>query len=293
MFGQVLTTITGIVDKRFTLNSLLPTFLVGVALILVWETTGEGLDKGADRFAGLDGTSQWMAAILAIAIVAMVATVLASQTSRLMSWYSGTSGPATRSRWNRVAVVWFWKQRRRRDPGSLTDDLPPGAPTRPAPTALGNVGVLTADYAKWVYGMELATVWPRLLPLIPAESKTPIESAESSMEQAINLSALAVIFAIAAEAIAVAHDASILVTFAIPLGALVTAYLFYRSSLANAELWGEHVRTALDLHRGSLLDALQLPRPATTAEERPVWTSVSLRLRAADDRIYALVAPPK
>jgi hypothetical protein len=293
MFGQILTTITGIVDKRFTLNSLLPTFLVGVALILVWEGTGEGLDTGADRFADLQGTTQWIVAILALSIIVLCATVLASQTTRLMSWYSGTSGPATRGPWTRVAVVWFWHERRHPEPGGYTDDLPPGTPTRPAPTALGNVGVLTADYAKWVYGMELATIWPRLLPLMPAESKTPIESTESSMEQAINLSVLSIVFAIAAEAIAITHDASIFVTLVVPAAALVTAYLFYRSSLANAELWGEHVRTALDLHRGKLLDALQVPQPATTAAEKPVWKAVSQRLRAADDRIFALVAPPK
>jgi len=274
MFGTILSTITGILDKRFTLNSLLPTFLAGLGLVVVYETTGEGLGVGVDRFTGLDGTTQWIVAIVAVSAVTLIAVGLA----RWKPW-----GPQL--------MTWFDEQRvqrRTEDPFAL------GYGTRPrdwlpaAPTALGNIGVLTSEYAQWTYGMEFDTVWPRMLAITPDDAKVSITAAESGMEQAINLSALSILFALAAEVIAVSHEAAAIVVVGLPVLALFAAYLFYRSSLTSARLWSESVRTVLDLHRGKLLEALRVPQPSSSAEERDAWDRVSRRLRAADERPYAI-----
>jgi hypothetical protein len=50
---------------------------------------------------------------------------------------------------------------------------------------------------------------------------------------------------------------------------------------------GEQVRSAVDLYRAALADALGLELPATEAEERRMWRLVSRRtlLRVSDDRL--------
>jgi len=226
-----------------------------------------------------------------VSAVTLIAVVLASQTTSLMAWFSGRSGLARWKPWGPQLMTWFDEQRvqrRTEDPFAL------GYGTRPrdwlpaAPTALGNIGVLTSEYAQWTYGMEFDTVWPRMLAITPDDAKVSITAAESGMEQAINLSALWILFALAAEVIAVSHEAAAIVVVGLPVLALFAAYLFYRSSLTSARLWSESVRTVLDLHRGKLLEALRVPQPSSSAEERDAWDRVSRRLRAADERPYAI-----
>ena len=58
-------------------------------------------------------------------------------------------------------------------------------------------------------------------------------------------------------------------------GWLMLAWLAYRAAVAAAIAYGESIRTAVDLHRFTLLQAFHLPLPATPEEERALNARLS------------------
>jgi len=288
MFGSVFKELYGLLNKRFVLNALFPSALLGLGLVVVWESTGAGLGPGVARLTGLAGTIQAAIAVLALAAVLLAAILLASQTSTLLSWMEGESGPFSWG-WATSGRGW-WEGRRQ---GEDTSDPLFGIPRAGdvASTALGTLGFANAEYVRRNYGAELAVVWPRLAPLVPAPLTTTIDAAESAMEQLISFSATMILFGFSAGVAAAIHRASLLVCFALPVGFVLLGYILYRALLSAAENWSGLIRTAFDLYRFALLDALHLAQPRTSAEEKALWKRLSRVLRSQEpDRSLGFVA---
>jgi hypothetical protein len=292
MFAGVFKEVAGLLSKRFQLNALFPTTLLGIGLLLVWQATGEGVQAGVERLDGLSLTTLAAVAVLAVAALLVGATLLASQSQTLLSWMQGTSGPFS---WTFLADPGkkSWTARRQ-DVDTSTPDFAVPRTGEVAPTALGTLGYANAEYVKRNYGIDLAVVWPRLFPLIPTGLAGQIVEAEAAIEQLIAFSTTSVLFGLVASVLAASHRASVILCVLLPLGSYLLAFLVYRAVLSTAGQWSQLVRTAVDLHRFELLDALHLARPQTSAEDRTVWARLNGVLQGQDvERSLGFVAEAK
>jgi hypothetical protein len=273
MFASVFKEVSGLLSKRFVLNALFPTTLLGIGLLIVWQATGEGIGTGVDRLDGLDLTTLGVVAILSVATLLVGATLLASQSQALLSWMEGTSGPFS---WTLFAGSGcrYWEARRKGEDTASPDFAVPRAGTV-APTALGTLGYANAEYVRRNYGIDLAVIWPRLSPLLPSQLTTQIEEAEAAIEQLVAFSTTTVLFGLVAGGLAAYHRAPVIVCVLLPLVSYLLAFLVYRAVLPAAEQWSQLVRTGVDLHRFELLDALHLTRPRTSAEDRALWNRLN------------------
>jgi hypothetical protein len=289
MFASVFKEVSGLLSKRFVLNALFPTTLFGIGLLFVWQATGEGIDAGVNRLNGLNITTLGVLAILSVAALLVGATLLASQSQTLLSWMEGTSGPYN---WTFLADPGrrFWKARLKGEDTSSPDFAVPRA-GNVAPTALGTLGYANAEYVRRNYGVDLAVIWPRLSLLLSSQLADQIEEAEATIEQLVAFSTTTILFGLVAGGIAAYHKAPIIICVLLPLVSYILAFLVYRAVLPAAEQWSQLVRTGVDLHRFELLDALHLPRPRTSAEDRALWKRLNgVLLGQEPDRPLGFVA---
>src|SRR5215211_4360821 len=289
MFASVFKEVSGLLSKRFVLNALFPTTLLGIGLLLVWQATGEGINTGVDRLNGLNLTALGVVAILSIAALLVGATLLASQSQTLLSWMEGTSGPFS---WTFFADPGrrCWEARRKGEDTPSPDFAVPRVGAV-APTALGTLGYANAEYVRRNYGVDFAVIWPRLSLLLPNQLVNQIDEAEAAIEQLVAFSTTTVLFGLVAGGLAAYHRAPIIVCLLLPLLSYLLAFLVYRAVLPAAERWSQLVRTAVDLHRFELLDTLHLTRPRTSAEDRTLWNRLNgVLLGQEPDRPLGFVA---
>lgn len=281
MFGTVFKELYGLLNKRFVLNALFPAALLGMASLVAWETTGEGLGAGVARFAALDGTIKAVVALLGVAGVFVAVILLSSQSSNILRWLEGSSGPL---HWPFLADLgkkWWQAQQ----PAADTPTPSFGVPRQGVavgPTALGTLGYANGEYVRRAYGADIAVVWPRLAPLVSTTISTSIGDTETAMEQLAAFSATIAGFAVLSGPIAAYHRSGFAVCVLVPLASFAVSYLLYRAMLPAAQRWSELVRAAFDVSRFLLLDALQLARPRTSAEERALWARLNAFLQGQE-----------
>jgi hypothetical protein len=131
-----------------------------------------------------------------------------------------------------------------------------------SPTTLGNVLRSAELYPRSRYGMDVAVVWPRLYRVLPDRTAGEVAAARGELELRVHVAGLAALFAVVAGAWALVSSTEAW-RFPLYFGAgAVLALLAYRSAVGAAALFGLHLRTAVDVHRGELLERLgAAPRP--------------------------------
>ena len=132
------------------------------------------------------------------------------------------------------------------------------ARNRLLPTRLGNRLRAAEDYAWRRYGLATGVVWPRLWTVMPEGAQKEIIEVRKRLDASVRFLVWSFLF--------------LAWTFwawywVIPL-ALFGMVWGYRQALEAAGVYGELLRAAFDIHRGSLYRALRWPLPANPAEER-------------------------
>ena len=117
------------------------------------------------------------------------------------------------------------------------------------PTQLGNALRAAEVRAGEPYGLDAVVAWPRLYPLL----SDPVRAVVDGQRDALDVNArFCAVFGAAA-----AISAALLVTHGwwllVAAGWLVLSWLAYRATVAAALAYGEAIRTAVDLHRFTLL----------------------------------------
>lgn len=296
MFGSALTTLTGLVDKRFVLNSLAPTLLGALTLVLLWQGTGNGLSAGIKSIDELKGVTASFVAAISVLAMAVFAVVLSSQAQRLASWYCGYSGPLTWGTFGKAGMTYWRREQKKRRAQRGQDGatwsreawlrVPTAGPV--APTALGTMGWATAQHLKDRFGISGDRTWPLLSTQLSPALLGRVEAAESSIEQLLAFATISAITGMAGAGITAGHRIPLLLSYGVALTGFALAFLFYRASLAAALAWSDLVRSAFELHRLDLLDALHVPRPVNSTQERATWRRLDSVTVALDDRAYAL-----
>jgi len=276
---SVLGQVTGLLDKRFLLNAFFPTLLFSLIVALV-VTAGTG--------GVADAVKHWeeeaAAAVRVLVVVGwvagtlVVANLVANGTLWIIRLFEGYAQPASwLSRWGQSYQLWR--------AGRVSDDdiearFPVHKPRDElkwcdmAPTSLGNVLLSAETYPRRRYGVPAVRVWPRLYGILPAEARTALEDARSSMEFLLVVAFFATLFTVPATVYLTWVEADIGWTLAALVGGSLVAVVAYRGAHAPAEIYGDHVRAAFDVHRRKLMADLGVPLPATVQEERRRWDEV-------------------
>jgi hypothetical protein len=154
-----------------------------------------------------------------------------------------------------------------------------------APTRLGNAMRAVETYGRPRYGLDLATIWPRLQPLLPAETLSWLEQAGGAFELMVTLSALSALFGVPLSvylAVIASAPTARAVSAAVLLGSAGLSWVCYRNAVEAAVAYGERVRSTVDLHRFDVFEAMRLPQPDTLAEEELQWRRVCGLLDRSD-----------
>ena len=169
----------------------------------------------------------------------------------------------------------------------------PQAESLVLPTAFGNVLRAFEHYPRYMFGMDPITMWFRLIAIVPDPLRTQLETAESTTQFFLNLSAVAVIWAGGCVYIAIRMQWPWM--FWGTLVCVVLAYGLYRLACRAAAQWGEAVRTAFDLYRFDLLKQLSIkifePQPWTLETERRIWARAQGVTFYAREDARAVFAP--
>jgi hypothetical protein len=301
VISTVLGQVTGQLDKRFLLNAFFPTLLFSLVIALV-VTSGTGGVAGAVNHWDEASTAVRVLIVVGwVAVILVVANLVANGTLWIIQLFEGYSPPAS----------WFsrWGQSRQLKRVTRLDDTDPTEAEliqlrfpvnkpRPelkwfdmAPTSLGNV-LLSAETYPWRrYGAPAVRLWPRLYTLLPDEIRTALEAARSSMEFLLVVAFFASVFTVPATVYLICIETNIAWILAALLGGSFVAALAYRGAHVPAEIYGDHVRAAFDLHRRKLLVALGVPLPATVEEERRTWDELIRFLDRSEEPRWRYVYP--
>lgn len=262
----VLTTLTEALDRRFLFTAALPSALFTLLLAYVWFA-----DADPARAAAVwDAAGGFHLAAL-VAATGLLAVLLGAATPFLVRAAEGYWRAAP----GRLLAGLGRRHHRRRlaalaaDPAGYRDiHLRYPLPTQGGevmPTRLGNILRCAELYPRDRYGIDTAVTWPRLYQVLPDRQVTQIAGARSDLDLLVTTAFLAALFAAVAGARLLAEGVPwwrFLLCF---WGAAAVAALAYRGALAAATTYGQHVRTAFDVHRGELLRHLGL------AEQADLW----------------------
>ncbi|MGH3716292.1 MAG: hypothetical protein ACRDT4_22945 [Micromonosporaceae bacterium] len=259
-------TVTGALDRRFLLNAVLPSALFVLLAGFVW-LAGADPAVAADRWDDAGG----FALLVLVAATGLLACVVSAATPALLRLYEGYWGTPP----GRLLAAWGRRRHQRRlaalarDPDAypqihLRYPLP-SQPGEVMPTRFGNVLRSAELYPKDRYGIDTAVVWPRLYQVLPERQVTQIAAARGGIDLMVTISALASMFAVAGGGYLLATGAPWWRFLLCLWGGAGVAWLAYRGAVATAVTYGQHLRTAFDVHRGELLRQLGL------TEEPGLW----------------------
>jgi hypothetical protein len=230
-------------------------------------------------FEGLDGVTQAVTLVAALAVVALSAAVvqwLTRPTARALAgqwpYLSRIQHVMNRRRAARLAAAddrWQSLMQRLSDGKGSPDDARtfaaldarlrrvPADPRLRTPTRLGDLLRSSELWAAAKYGLEPAVCMPRLWLVRPENARSELGTARGRLD-----------WSIAAWIWAAAFAVWVVCAWWAPLLALALALLLYRTAvLAAAETYGDLLEATFDVHRSTLYDSVSWPRPATSAAE--------------------------
>jgi hypothetical protein len=299
MFGGMLDKVTGLLDQRLVLTSLLPAIAFW-AVVAGLAGSQAGWQRVDARWNHLDSTAHILLTVIAIALLVLFALVLAASEGALLGLYEGYWGDWPPGRWlaspGKRWHAWRRKQagsnyefiyrnypryREPPEPPAAGEPVPEPRPEQIMPTRLGNIIKAAELYPgdEGRYGMDAVFFWPRLYQVIPDSARNSLDDARTSMTLMLNICTLALVISAGAFIALVfwfvkPADA----WWAAAGGGAVAAWLGYRSALGPARVYGDLVRSMYDLYRGDLLAKLGFALPATLAGEQELWQNLGERM---------------
>lgn len=161
------------------------------------------------------------------------------------------------------------------------------------PTRFGNTLKSAEYYPLDRYGIDAVKMWPRLISVIRKDYMKFIEQAENSLSFIVNSGVLCLIFGLVSFSLSIyiwltrytlgkPFNASIY--FVASLLAFAAAYIFHRASLFSVSEYGEMIRSAYDLFRIPLMQALHIPLQNDSQAEKIIWSVVCEFIKIGDYR---------
>jgi hypothetical protein len=260
---------SGLFDRRFLLNALLPVLITLSLLAAVITGTLTDPARTVREWNSLDPTVRVLAGTGMVIVSVVLAAVVSGRSPSLIRCYEGL-WPGRLGR----AVTLPGRRRHRRRARRLgfdraASDYPPDARDI-MPTRLGNILRAAESYPYERYGLDAVLTWPRLFPLLPDGLTAALVAARAEVEFHLTISALASVFAVGTGGWLVAVNGPAWLLLTCYWAGTATAWLTYRGALAPARLYGDQVRIAFDLYRRELLTHL-----GVEGDEREQWARLN------------------
>jgi kumamolisin len=156
------------------------------------------------------------------------------------------------------------------------------------PTAFGNAVRAFEVYPAEAYGVDSISAWPRLLTVISNDYQSLINDAKSTVDLAINLSALAFLVYLYSIAVVMVEHVSTEVHIAPPHAGgtwsrvaffgLVVALVSYRAAISLVPTWGDQIKSAFDCYLPQLAKQMGYSMPQASKARRKIWLGLSGQL---------------
>ncbi|MVU82352.1 hypothetical protein GPX89_34605 [Nocardia sp. ET3-3] len=147
-----------------------------------------------------------------------------------------------------MRLLYRWNQVLPNDPAVRRNRICLAPPQRP--TWIGDRVAATGTRVENQYGLDLASTWPRLWPLLPDAIRTDITTARAAFDQTTTLGGWAVLYTV------VGAWTGWWPAVAVGIGTFVAAWYRARSAIADLT---DLVESAIDLYATTLADALGIP----------------------------------
>lgn len=150
------------------------------------------------------------------------------------------------------------------------------------PTMFGNTLRAFECYPRVMYGMEPIDGWIRILAVVPKEYRELIDDAKAQVDWWVNLGVVSLAFLLEFWYLVFTKWGSgpywhiNALNFVVPLVVfgVLNRFISWRAIRA-ATGWGDYVKSAFDLYRFQLLEALSIDLPKNRAEEKKLWEQYS------------------
>jgi hypothetical protein len=267
------TSLLTLAGRRAALNALLPTACWAAALALTFAIA-VGIGDVVDAWERQESVVRVSIVAIVGATVCAITLVVMSETFWLVRVFEGRARMPTTIR--NHALAWHGRRWAAHD-GDPPDPRYPLDAEDVLPTSLGNVIAAAEHHPFDRYGLDGVTVWPRLYPLVPEAAMSPLTSARTGMEQMVVLATLSLAYGVGAGIGLVALDwagaatVGIWVPATAVLGGWAASAVCYRSAVAHATAFAVALRSAFDLYRFDVLDALHLSVPTDGPDEHRLW----------------------
>ncbi|MFF2847462.1 hypothetical protein ACFVT5_14150 [Streptomyces sp. NPDC058001] len=258
---------SGVLGRRLFTTTWVPVLVFGALVtVLVLSATGWSLARG--RWDGLSADLRGLAIVLFLAVTVLLTQLLAAVRPGIIRLFEGywDAVPLLRRIARRCARRLDDPVERSRRPWSLP------APEEMLPTRFGNI-IRAAEQEARRYGMDAATAWPRLYVTLPETFTTHFAAAAGAVDLAVTISSLGAVFAVVGGGFAAVALPWYAAAYCAGGGAL-TCWLGHQAAVRAAVAYGELIRTAFDVHRWLLLDAMGLTRPTGLNAEREQWRQI-------------------
>jgi hypothetical protein len=258
---------TGLLGRRLLTTTWFP-IVVFVALIGMVLASAIGWSVVRIGWNGLSADLRGLAIGMFVVLTVLLTQFLGALRPGLIRLFEGY--------WSALPFGARIADRRRigHDDPAIRTERPWTLPTpdRLMPTRFGNI-IRAAEQQAQRYGMDAATAWPRLYVTLPETFLVHFTAAAAAVDLTVTISFLGWVFAVVGGALA----AFTLPWYAILLcvgGGALTAWLGYHAAIRAVLAYGELIRTAFDVHRWLLLDAMGLTRPVSLSAERTQWQQI-------------------
>jgi hypothetical protein len=125
------------------------------------------------------------------------------------------------------------------------------------PTRLGNLLRASEERPRLKYGLNAVAVWPQFWLVLPKDTRDELVQARAALDAAARLWLWSVLFAVWA----------FWAVWALLVSLFVATATYYGSMLSSAEVYGDLVEAAFDVHRAELYKASRWPAAATPDDE--------------------------
>ena len=154
--------------------------------------------------------------------------------------------------------------------GRLQDQLrrTPETPNLVMPTRLGNLLRGAEQRAAVKYGLDSVVCWPRLWLVLDDETRDSLTQARASLNSGARTWLWGALLAVW----------TVWAWWALPVAVAICLSAYYISMLSSAQVYGDLVEAAFDLHRAKLYRALRWPLPSSPEKERADGQAVTIYL---------------
>lgn len=274
MLVSYLKELKGLFDTRFLVAYWVPTFIALALATLGGAAAHWGVAAALESWKATDPILQLVWTLVLLLAVTVLSYLLQAVGTPLVRLYEGY-WPAWLSRLAEKGEAHHLARREKLRQDRYRDYYWGYSHNKALvrPTRLGNTLTAAEDYPRQMYGLDTTLWWPRLASLLPADMQQQIDAALTPMLALLNLSLL---FALLAFVGGVALVADHLLGRPQPLwlflltvpGGWLLAWLSYRAADTQSTVYGDQIRTAFDLHRHKVLEAMHIPRPTNLRDER-------------------------